>query len=500
MGVTKEVELGVDEKVSHYEVNPPFASVEIRKEGGSRARYIAIEPDLTHQEREIDQRLRRDLLAETIVPREVMDEGGERLEDYLNRVAERILQGYRIKLPMESQNKILYLLRRDFLGYGKLDLLMRDPHIEDISCDGVGIPVYVWHRKYESIPSSVTFTSEKEVTSIISRLAYRAEGQLTIANPIFEGTLPQGFRIHLTLDEVSKRGSTFTIRKFPEESLTMLDMIKHGTISAKMAAYLWLLVEYQNSIIILGPTAAGKTSILNAIAMFIKPEEKIVTIEETREIRLPHENWIPDVTRSAFQAGAREISLFDLLKSALRQRPDYLIVGEVRGNEAYSLFQAISVGHGGLATMHAESAETATKRLLTEPMNIPLMLIPLVDMFVLMGRVKIGKEIVRRVLNLSEVVSVKESNQSVELNKVFEWTGEKTDDFTFSGKTFNFMQISMHNHIAVEEIYREMDNRESILKAMVERKITTFQELATIVRQYYSEPDRVLKQFGLGEK
>ncbi len=421
------------------------------------------------------------------------------IEKYLDKNTSRLIKDYKLDIPAASHDKILYYLKRDFLGYSKIDIMLRDPKIEDISCDGVAIPVYVWHRDYESIPSNVMFSTREELASFIVRLAYKSGGQITVASPILEGNLPEGFRTHLTLDEVSKRGSTFTIRKFRDEPPTIVDLMIWGTISPRVAAYLWICVESLKSLLIVGPTASGKTTTLGALAMFIRPELKIVTIEELREIKLPHQNWIPMVTRVSSQAGVEQVGLFDLLKSALRQRPDYIIVGEIRGEEAYTLLQAISTGHGGISTIHADSVSTAMKRLLTKPMDIPGMLIPLMSTLVMMERVKIGDRFVRRSVNVSEVISFNEQNKSTTLNTLFEWTGDLKDSFEMRGQSNVFKQLADAKHVPEDEIYTDMEVKEQLLQWMLSKKLRTYKEVTDIIRRYYYNPTEVQELARLGE-
>ncbi len=298
----------------YYEVNPPFGNVAVRSVNNVTT-YEVVEPTLTEDERKKIDRLKLLLLEEVKAPLGIIYGKGN-VDEYIDINTTRLIKDYKLDIPKEAQDKALYYLKRDFLGYTKIDVMMRDVRVEDISCDGVGIPIYVWHRDFESIPSNISFSSKEELASFIVRLAYKSGGQITVAQPILEGSLPEGFRTHLTLDEVSKRGSTFTIRKFREEPPTIVDLMLWGTLSPRIGAYLWICIENLKSLLIVGATASGKTTTLGALAMFMKPELKIVTIEELREIKLPHENWIPMVTRESNQEGVAELGLYDLLKSA----------------------------------------------------------------------------------------------------------------------------------------------------------------------------------------
>jgi len=476
-----------------YPVNPPFGfvGIEMDEETG-RMRYLTVEPTLTIDETRILKDLKGILIERMDIPLSALKDE-EHMEEYLRAQIKHVFKRYRQRVPEESEEKFIYYLKRDFLGYGRIDLLMRDPNIEDISCNGVDTPIYVWHRSYESIPTNQAYESEEELNSIVTRLAYKAGHQISIANPILEGTLPEGFRVHLTLDEVSKRGDTFTIRKFRSNPYTIIDLINFGTLSPQIAAYLWVLVENTRSIMVCGATASGKTALLNSVSMFIRPEMKVVTIEEVRELRL-HENWIPMVTRPSFQPGVQEVTLFDLLKSALRQRPDYIIVGEVRGEEAYTLFQSIAVGHGGLCTIHSDSVESAIKRLLTRPMNIPEMMLPLMNVLIHISRVKVADKVARRVISVAETSIDAQGEGDMHLRRRFEWSGVD-DSFTHitpsgSGEEL-FSQISKVRHIPIEKLKEEQSRRETILMWMAEQGINTYEEVADMVRNYYLTPDEV---------
>ena len=481
-----------------YSVNPPYgyAGIKIDRETG-KLRYLTIEPTMTEKENRILVRLKTILKEEASVPLSVLRDEAL-IEDYLTDQIKRARKIFKLEIPSDSVEKFIYYTKRDFLGYGVIDILVRDPSIEDISCNGAGLPIYVWHRYYESIPTNVMYHSKEELDSLITRLAYKTGRQISVSRPILEGTLPEGSRVHLTLEEVSKRGDTFTIRKVRTSPFTIIDLINFRTMSPSVAAYFWILVENLRSIIVAGATASGKTVLLNSIAMFIRPEMKVVTIEEVRELHL-HENWIPMVTRPALQLGVQEVTLFDLLKSSLRQRPDYIVVGEVRGEEAYTLFQSISVGHGGLCTIHAESVETVEKRLLTEPMNIPSMLIPMMKTVVLIGRTRLQETTVRRVLDVSEITGVDDRTGRAAFKKMYEWD-PGSDSFVSNpiDTSFALKEISQLRHVSIETLLSELKRRERILRWMVHENIKSYNDVADVVRGYYLNPNDVYNRARLG--
>lgn len=483
-----------------YPVNPPFGFVGIDiDESTGRLKYMTVEPTFSEEEAMILESLKNLLIEKMNIPLKVLRDE-ESMEDYLKVQLKQAFKRFKRKVAKESEEKFIYYLKRDFLGYGRIDLLMRDQNIEDVSCNGFNTPIYVWHRIFESIPTNLAYTSEDELAAIVTRLAHKAGHQISVAHPILEGTLPEGYRVHLTLDEVSKRGATFTVRKFRANPYTIIDLINFGTLSPQIAAYLWVLVENLRSIMICGATASGKTALLNSISMFIRPEMKVVTIEEVRELRL-HENWIPMVTRPSYQPGVEEVTLFTLLKSALRQRPDYIIVGEVRGEEAYTLVQSIAVGHGGLCTIHADSVESAIKRLLTRPMNIPKMMLPLMNVLLQIRRVKLRDQIARRVVTVTEVIGDTPSEEGVRLQNIFGFNSEDdcfTRDTTSGGGSEIFKLISMIKQIPVDKLTEEQSRRETILRWMAEREIKTYEEVADMVRSYYVNPDEVYNAARLG--
>ena len=476
-----------------YSVNPPFGHVGVEvNEATGKLRYLTLEPALTAKEVLVLEDLKEIIIEKMDIPLSVLREE-EAMDRYLKEQLQQAFKKFKEIVAKESEEKYIYYLKRDFLGYGKVDLLIRDENIEDISCNGTDTPIYIWHNKYESIPTNVKFESEKELASIVTRLAYKSGQQISVSRPIVEGTLPMGYRVHLTLDEVSKRGSTFTIRKFKPNPYTIIDLIKFGTISPQIAAYLWVLIENMCSVMISGATASGKTALLNSICMFVMPEMKVVTIEEVQELRL-HENWIPMVTRPSFQSEVQEITLFDLLKSALRQRPDFIIVGEVRGEEAYTLFQAIATGHGGLCTTHANNVESAIKRLMTKPMEIPEMMLPLMNVFIQINRVKLGDQIVRRAVTIAEIAEGTSGEDGPLIERRFEWKAEK-DAFTYNSPsiigTDLFKLISENKHIPLEKLKEEQDRRVTILRWMVKNNVNSYDDVANVVRSYYLTPDEV---------
>ncbi len=331
--------------IETYYVYEPFAKVNIVSipEKGGMLGYYVEEFTLSGDEQEILEKL-VDILTEELEPAESIED----LKTYVAREVIRLANKYRsvFKLTGSRRAKILYYVERNLLGYGPIDPLMRDPNIEDISCDGAGKPIYVWHKKYESLPTNIIFNTTDHLNDFIMRLAHMAGKHVSIAFPILDAMLPEKHRLAATFGtEVSPRGPTFTIRKFREKPLSPTELIKSGVINELFAAYIWYMVEKRRTFMIAGGTGAGKTTLLNAFSLFIRPGMKIVTVEDTPELNLPHENWVQLSTRASYALMGQtsgEITLYDLIKVSLRYRPDYIIVGEVRGEEAFVLFQAMA--------------------------------------------------------------------------------------------------------------------------------------------------------------
>ncbi|MDW8039842.1 MAG: type II/IV secretion system ATPase subunit [Nitrososphaerota archaeon] len=484
-----------------YPIREPYVYAAIVKDPDTqKTRYEVIEPTLTKEE---ENRLKevKNILMEEINVNLKEIETREKAEQYLKEKAKQIIKKYHIKIPPESVDKLLYYLTRDFIGYSKIDPLMKDHLIEDISCDGVNIPIYVWHRSYESLPTNIIFKDEAELNSFIVRLAYLAGKNISIASPILDASLPDGSRIQLTYgNEITKRGSTFTVRRFRVDPLTISDLIAFNTLSSEMAAYLWYIIENRASVLVAGGIAAGKTTMLNCLSMFIKPEMKIVSVEDTQELNLPHENWIPSVVREGFGYENRSaINLFDLLKAAVRQRPDYIIVGEIRGEEAYTLFQAMATGHLGMCTIHAESVEAVINRLESEPMNIPKPLIAMIDLIMVMARTEIEGKPARRTLTATEVVGLDAKTGTIMREEVFRWK-PRNDKFEFLGHSSLLEEHMKKLDLKEDDVKQELHRRKTVLEWLVKKGIRRYTEVANVIREYYANPARVFQRARMGLK
>ncbi|MDG7003786.1 MAG: type II/IV secretion system ATPase subunit, partial [Nitrososphaerota archaeon] len=411
----------------------------------------------------------------------------EKAEAFLSEKVEKMALTYGFKIPRPSMRKLQYYFTRDFIHLGKIEPLMLDALIEDISCDGAGIPIYVWHRDYESIPTNVAFGTDGELDTFVSKLAYVSGKHISMAIPMVDASLEDGSRLHLTYGkEITQRGSTFTIRKFKEDPFTIIDLIKYNTLNAEVAAYLWYLVEKRLSMLVAGSTACGKTTSLNCFSMFITPGQKVISIEDTPELNLPQENWVQEVSRAEGSAG--EISLFDLVRNALRQRPDVIIVGEVRGKEAFTLFQAISTGHGGMSTIHADSVEAVFNRLTTEPMNLPRSLVGTsLDCVVLQLKLRMGDRSVRRVVSVNEILGYDSRTNEMVMNEVYRWD-PVTDRLAGTGRSRLVDKINQRYGLRPEEVRRDLDSRKVFLEWLAGKNYRSYKEVSSYVQEFYGNP------------
>jgi flagellar protein FlaI len=486
-----------------YPIQEPYVYAAIIKDPETqKTRYEVIEPTLQKNEERQLKELRTFLMEEVNVNLKEIETKGK-AENYLKEQARQIIKKYHLKVPPEAIDKLIYYIIRDFVGYGKIDPLMKDQLIEDISADGVNIPIYVWHRIYESLPTNITFKEEAELDSFIVRMAYLSGKNISIASPMLDASLPDGSRIQLTYgNEVTRRGSTFTIRRFRIDPLTISDLIAYKTVSSEMAAYLWYIIENRASILVAGGVASGKTTTLNCLSMFIRPEMKVVSVEDTQELNLPHENWIPSVVRLGFGHEDKKsgtITLFDLLKAAVRQRPDYIIVGEVRGEEAYTLFQAMATGHLGMCTLHAESVEAVINRLESEPMNIPKPLIAMTNVIMIMARTEIDGRPARRACTTAEVVELDPHKAKILTEEVFAWN-QRVDTFSVCGHSAILEKLMKKLGVTEEEVKRELNRRQTVLDWMTRNGVRRYTEVANVIREYYANPDRVFQKARVGVK
>ena len=499
--VMDDIEIGEDfEELDTYPVYPPFSYVRVLFDKRDYSRfYYVVEPKATKQEQEDLDTIKEVLQRALNINRETLDESQE---DFLKQAVDDILDSYRLKSRKSNRAKIHYYIERDLIGYGKIDTMMRDPNIEDVSCDGPGVEIFVYHRRFESLRTNVMWEDELELEQYIIRMAQRCGKHISIAEPLLDATLMDGSRIVMTLGrEVSTKGSTFTIRRFRDEPFTPVDLLEFKTFSSMQIAFFWLAMQYGMSMLFVGGTASGKTTSLNACSLFLPWQHKIVSIEETRELNLPHPNWIPGCTRQGFGGegsatggkAAGEVDMYDLLRAALRERPEYIIVGEIRGAEAYVLFQAMATGHTTYSTFHADSIQSLVHRLENKPIEIPRVLIPALDGISIQIQTRVGGKRVRRNKGIIEIIGIDPHSHELLTNEAFRWDNT-VDEFVFTGKSYIFEKIMMKANLNRVEIMDETKRRQLVIEWCLKKGIRDYKDFARVVAEYYVHPEDVMRQ------
>jgi flagellar protein FlaI len=455
--------------------------------------YYAVEPTLTTYEKAVLERVRDNL--EDVLTQEDMISGQEKDVILINR-GMRLLDQYYSTLEVPSIHKIMYFLRRNFIGYERINPLVLDPNIEDISCSGIEIPIYLYHRKHNNIVTNIHF-GEKELDSLVVKLCQRSGKHVSIGEPIVDATLPDGSRIQATLGkEVTTRGSSYTIRKFKGDPITPIDLIRYGTCSIEMMAYYWIAIENNISVLFAGGTASGKTSLMNSISLFIPRLSKVVSIEDTREIMLHHENWIAGATRKSFTVGGTgEVTMYELLKAALRQRPEYIIVGEVRGKEALTLFQAMSTGHTTYSTMHASDVQTVVNRLENEPINVPHVMMQALGVICIQMQTYVNETRVRRTKAIVEITGLDARSGSLRINELYRWEPVH-DNFKRAGDSYVLNEIMKARGWNPDKLFIEFKNREQILAYLAAKQIRDYVSVSLIVHMYATNPQLVMEAVG----
>ncbi len=393
--------------------------------------------------------------------------------------------GGKKKIPVDPQQMaaLKYVLVRDKLKMGILQPILQDENIEDISCSGIG-PLFIEHKVFDGLKSNISFETHEELDEFVLRMAERIKKPVTFRNPIVDATLPDGSRINIVFgSDISRQGSNFTIRKFGETPMSIVDVIAGGGLDFKMAAYLSLLVGEGMNLFVSGETASGKTTLLNALTVFLHPSSKIVSIEDTPELQVPHPNWIREVVRGAMDDETTTVTMFGLLKAALRQRPNLIVIGEIRGEEGAIAFQAMQTGHQVMATFHASSVEKLIQRMTGNPINVPKTYIDNLNVVAIASSVRLpnGKT-GRRLLSLNELVGYDSASDSFSFVETFRWNSSD-DTFEFTGNMNSYLlenRVAPKRGISPQDkrgIYKEMDRRAALFERLAEQGTSNFYEL-----------------------
>ncbi|MCX6820778.1 MAG: type II/IV secretion system ATPase subunit [Candidatus Aenigmarchaeota archaeon] len=457
--------------------------------------YSIVEPELQPKLKQLLARI-KDLMEQKL---DVDFSKLKRFEatDYITKQMDDLIEYFDFHVNEYEKQVLRYYVERDFMGLGRLEPMMRDDNIEDISCDGVGIPIFIFHRnaKLGSTMTNVEYDDAADLDSFITRLSQLCGKSLSVAEPLVDGGLPDGSRLQATLaTDIARRGSNFTIRKFTKEPLTPIHLLAGGTLDVRSLAYLWFAVDNGASLLVCGGTASGKTTLLNVLSLFIRPDKKIVSIEDTAELQLPHPHWVPTVARTTVSSGGTkargDVDMFDLLRESFRQRPDYIIVGEVRGQEAYILFQQMATGHPSLATIHAENLPKLVDRLTTPPISLPPSLVGSLDLMVFMARMKYKDKFVRRVTEIVEMVDYDTERNKPMVSDVFKWNSEN-DKFE-SHKSVVLRKIMGRTGMKEKEVTDEIERRMVVLEWMRSSNVLDYEDVNKVINMYYSYPQRTI--------
>ncbi|MDI9610150.1 MAG: type II/IV secretion system ATPase subunit [Archaeoglobales archaeon] len=475
-------DLKFENVVSEYWVAEPFIKIVIFEDlEHHKLRYFAIEPSLNVNELKILASIIVDLrriLTLLDVSLELEDRAKALVKNF-----ERLTKEYGIEMDSDLYSRMLYYLFREFFGYSIIEPLIVDPNVEDISCDGYEIPIFVYQKSYGYLETNIKIP-KLALDRLVMLLTQRSGKHISLANPIVDSTLPDGSRLQATFGtEVTPRGSSFTIRKFATQPLTPLDLVRFGTIPIGIMAYLWLAIEHKLSVIVVGETASGKTTTLNSILMFVPPDAKIVSIEDTREIRLYHDNWLAQVTRTGI--GEQEIDMYDLLKAALRQRPDYIVVGEVRGKEAQTLFQAMSTGHASYSTFHAGDINQMVYRFESDPLNVPRSMLQFLDIVLVQNMYLRGAKRIRRTKEINEILGIDPADKNLLVNQFARWDAKRDEHIEVSiPKKLEKIATSR-----MDDVYEELQRRRKYLEWMIKSGVKDYTEFTKLIHNYYRNPE-----------
>lgn len=485
-----------------YPLIEPFTYANIKWNPVTKeVEYLVIEPKLTPEEEKTFK-----IISDAVI--ELVDVGFTAIKKmneavpYLHGQVTKVLRNLGIKMTEEQYTKMMYYIYKDFVGMNEIEPFMQDPNIEDISCDGIDTPIFIIHRKFGSVKTNVSFNTLDGLREFVVKLSERAGRYVSYAEPILDGTLPDGSRVAATMaGDVSTRGPTFTIRKFSEKPFSPADQMGMNTVNSDILSYFWYLVEHGASMLFVGGVATGKTSLLNTVSMFIPNEAKIVSIEDTREIRIPHEHWIAGLARAGFgiptATGQKygEVTLFDLLKESFRQNPDYVIVGEVRGAETYVMFQGMSSGHPSLSTFHAGSVESVIKRLTSPPIELAPSLIESLDVIVVMIHARERGKSARRIKEVAEIVSVDPKTQEVKTNVVYRWD-PVTDLYVKVNDSVKVEKLALSKGSTMSDASVDISDRQVVLDWMGKANKRDYIEAAGIINMYAREKGKLFESIG----
>ncbi|MEM5878890.1 MAG: ATPase, T2SS/T4P/T4SS family [Candidatus Aenigmatarchaeota archaeon] len=486
----------MNEKSESYKVSSEGieASVSIKKTSDFVLIYELKLPEIAAGTSVLLEKIRTMLLTEIpIKPTELMDVTS--IENLKRKFFEKGMEIFKKEMPFVNESTQKYLigiLMQEMFGLGKIEFLLADPNLEEVVINSSKEPVWVYHKKHGWLKTNVQIEQESEILNYANNIGRKVGRQITLLNPLMDAHLPTGDRVNATLFPISTHGNTITIRKFRRSPWTIVDFIENKTLNYEVAALIWLAIQYEMNMIVAGGTASGKTSLLNVFMSFIPPNQRVVSIEDTRELQLADFlHWVPLTTREPNPEGLGEVSMLSLLVNSLRMRPDRIIVGEIRrAREAEVLFEAMHTGHSVYATLHADTAEQALKRLINPPINVPESVIEALHLLAVAFRDRrLG---IRRMFQLSEILPGSEK-QGPQLNTLYRWKPVK-DEIERENDSLRIVEeIGMHTGMTEQEIKENMDEKVGILKWFVENQVKDLNKLGRLIAIYYSSPEKLVK-------
>jgi len=451
-------------------------------------------PQLSEEEEKLVKIVRDRAIAEIQIDPESIPDPEERRRIF-GRAVKNIMKELAPTVSEGRMEVLVNMVVQNMIGYGRLDPLVRDDNLEEVMVIGTRKPVYVWHRKFYMCKTNIYFEDEREILNIIERIARQVGRRIDQQTPLLDARLPDGSRVNATIRPISLEGPTLTIRKFKKDPLTIIDLLKYGTFNLEIASLLWVFVDGLGvkpaNVIVSGGTGSGKTTTLNALAMFIPPSERVISIEDTAELQLPIEHWVRLETRPPNIEGRGEITMDDLVKNTLRMRPDRIIVGEVRGPEARTMFTAMNTGHDGcMGTIHSNSARETIVRLESPPMNVPRIMIPALDVIIMQVRFNNRKKgTIRRITEIAEISGIE--GESVQLNTIYKYNPARDELYPTRVPSRVMNQLAEHTGLTTEELLEERLKREVVLQWMVEKGIRDIEEVGHYIREFYIDPEGI---------
>ncbi|MDG7040755.1 MAG: type II/IV secretion system ATPase subunit [Nitrososphaerota archaeon] len=472
--------------IDEYDVGMAHVVV---SDSGEKHTYSVQEPPLSETEQDLYSLLMESLYY-SLKPIETEDPTAY-VDQFIWQAAEDLGAVEEVKI---SYNSLKYYIMRDSVGYGVVDVLVRDDDIEEISCEGFGVPLAVVHRRYPQfdwLDTNIVFDDEETLKKYVQRLVQKTGKAITTSVPFVDAVTRENHRLAATLsNEISLPGSTFDIRKFPKEPLSIGHLLAARTISALLAAYYWMIMEEKGFVLVIGPTASGKTTTMNALITLINPGLKIATVEETPELLIPQEHWERLHSRTSYSATADnryDVDLFDLAKLTLRLRPDYIVVGEARGEEISTLFQAASTGHGALSSFHADSPEAALVRMAAPPLNVGTASLMLMWSLLMMNRIRMNDgSVVRRALVSKEV------EMKGELIDMFRWSPKEdtilpADPLEIAQKSYRLQAVAALKGWSVDALAAELAGRAKYLSNIVRSGAYKYADVSAAIHRFYRE-------------